>query len=1125
MAVISVNTPSGVKRVMIAGDTPTDAELDRLRSRFPDDPDFSYDVVAEQQPEEETATIVDEPDSEIESSSLRYQYGRMDTDEERAGLLTRLLGEGTFERVAEDVFVVDQSKVDPDKREKYGLSDTGQVYVDKPGLSWYDVVDFAGESGAPIAAAVGMSLIASGFGFVPGILMVGAAAAAGKAADEGVEYIQGLQRQTPGEVAAAVAMEGGLALAGEGAGRVVAKMIGRLWKGPGPQISAQRIEELMKKGIPEKLARKYATEEGLAKYRGVLAGGGRPTIFAATGKSLAARLLAVNEKIIPNPKVANDNVRFIRQTIDDLRADRITEVEARAQLDDQAKAIAAQVNIQLSDPDKVFRAIRSHLEEVVEEEMQAFAKAYVPATGVPTEYAEAAKLSARLFQSEANAAYQAAEKLIGPKSQQFSTSNIQETLRNLRKNQKFIKLEGGLFDIIDNTPQMSLADLQQFKAALRVASGDPELVGTGSQFALSDLIKATDDTLNAKFAQLSQDVALGWRSVQYVTGKSDTIAENAARLARWQEAIKTNPLTPKPRNIAGTFHTLRVTPGEKENLRQGLAAWKESNTFYGDGQEHFNNAAVNMINKNANDKYFVTNLDILDTVIREGNAPQLRMYLKAVTPTTGGIAKIAQDRTRAILEQVKTLVGRGEYTRANALVTESGLDDIVPKINPWMEKLPTGDVYRVSETRQYIQSLDDLVTMARAGSRPDVLRNAVRDSLAKSWIDRAKGGSLTDMGEFAPGKFAQKFNSLGPETQNLLFGKENATTMRNVMKNFSLVGAKQDKLLAELPKIGPWSPEQGLRVRLQGLKKAVDTNIEESKFAVLSSIRQGSITNANELVAGVLKQPSSYKKLASIVGETELNKVGGLHDMVMKNLIYNSFKTPLDESSIQSGKWGKSLLEAIDLQNKNGALSTILGNDVIQGLKTLGKGAVDISDVETKGFGGIAAAPAAMALIWGAWVAPFSTLTAAGLIVASSRILRNRGFLKLLTSSRLRADDYKKAIEAGADLPSLAWQRESGKTSYALNRLGSIVSSEIGLVSSSGLYEMPIRETEKQAQVSETLLKRASGEGFTAAERPQLPPQFTMEQALQSNLEESRRRGLDPRLLEVEQRKLLGLSQ
>jgi hypothetical protein len=290
MAVISINTPSGVKRVMIAGDTPTDAELDRLRSRFPDDPDFSYDVAAEQQPEketatvEETATVVYEPDSEIESSSLRYQYGRMETDEERSVLLTRLLGEGTFERVAEDVFVVDQSKVDPDKREKYGLSDTGRVYVDKPGLSWYDVVDFAGESGTPLAAAVGMSLIASGFGFIPGLLMVGAAASAGKAADEGVEYLQGLQRETAGEVAAAVALEGGLALAGEGAGRVVAKMIGRFFKGPGPQISAQRIEELMKKGLPERLARKYATEEGLARYRGIVAGGGRPTIFSATGK-------------------------------------------------------------------------------------------------------------------------------------------------------------------------------------------------------------------------------------------------------------------------------------------------------------------------------------------------------------------------------------------------------------------------------------------------------------------------------------------------------------------------------------------------------------------------------------------------------------------------------------------------------------------------------------------------------------------------------------------------------------------------------------------------------------------------------------------------------------------------
>ena len=244
----------------------------------------------------------------------------------------------------------------------------------------------------------------------------------------------------------------------------------------------------------------------------------------------------------------------------------------------------------------------------------------------------------------------------------------------------------------------------------------------------------------------------------------------------------------------------------------------------------------------------------------------------------------------------------------------------------------------------------------------------------------------------------------------------------------------------------------------------------------------------------------------------------------MKNLIYNSFKTPLDEASLQSGAWGKSLLDAIELQNKNGALSTILGNDVVQGLKTLGKGGVDISDVSIKGFGGIAAAPAAMALLWGAWAAPLTTLGAAGLIVGSSRILRNKSFLKLLTSPRLRSVDYKKAIEAGADLPSLAWQRESGTMTYALNRLGSIMSSEIGLVSSSGLFGIPPREIRKEAEVAEAF---NIPQGTPRTRQPTtgtLPPQYTMEKALQSNLEEARRRGIDPRLLEVEQRKLLGLS-
>ena len=185
---------------------------------------------------------------------------------------------------------------------------------------------------------------------------------------------------------------------------------------------------------------------------------------------------------------------------------------------------------------------------------------------------------------------------------------------------------------------------------------------------------------------------------------------------------------------------------------------------------------------------------------------------------------------------------------------------------------------------------------------------------------------------------------------------------------------------------------------------------------------------------------------------------------------------------------------------------------------------MDISDVSIKGFGGIAAAPAAMALLWGAYAAPFATLGAAGLIVGSSRILRNKSFLKLLTSPRLRTADYKKAIEAGADLPSLAWQRESGSKTYALNRLGSIMSSEIGLVSSSGLYGMPGKEFEKQATARMTL-EDPSESRAPVAGRAQLPPQFTREQALQSNLlEDAKRRGIDPRLLEQEQRKLLGLS-
>ncbi len=118
-----------------------------------------------------------------------------------------------------------------------------------------------------------------------------------------------------------------------------------------------------------------------------------------------------------------------------------------------------------------------------------------------------------------------------------------------------------------------------------------------------------------------------------------------------------------------------------------------------------------------------------------------------------------------------------------------------------------------------------------------------------------------------------------------------------------------------------------------------------------------------------------------------------------------------------------------------------------------------------KGFGGIAAAPAAVGLI--ALAASGQIMAAAGAlgsVVLLSRVMRNNNVLRLLTSSRMRKSDYEAALKAGADLPDLNVVKAQGEKVYNLNRLGSILASEASLIAGSGILGEMGGEERKQIE-------------------------------------------------------------
>ena len=1044
MGIINITTPEGIRNVRISGDTPTEEEMIKIREAFPNatGEDFNYTITGQSETQTETPPA---PVGEVEDSWLRFQLARMDDDEEKQNLLNQLLGVGTSERIAEDTFVIDQAKLDPSIREKYGLGETGRIYLDEPGFTWDDIIDFGGEAGPETIAAIGASLMATGVGIVPGMLIVGAAAGAAKAADELIEYGQGLNRQSAGEVAGMIATSAVSNALFEGGGRVVAKGIGRLIKGPGPEVSASRIAELQSLGFKPRQARVVAREEALAGYSKLISEGAKPTIQAATGKSLAARALAINEKIAPNPKVGRANATFINNVIKQFDEGVLNEEQALKMLADNNSSVASSIALKLADPDEAFALSQKHLDDIVAKELAEYESRFVPSQLLPQQFTNNLEMAATLFKTEANNLYDVAGSTIG-KQRIFNIDSVVKQIDELAEDNHFVQYSGSLFNTIKERAAqggMSIGELQQLRSALNVARGDTNLISSAAQGGIGKLISTVDGLMDAKQIELARDVANGFRMLRHPAGTVDSAGNS----------------------IGGRYYKVDINPSEMATLREGLDQWSKANAFYKEGQKKFNNTAVNTILRSAKDKFFNSNIDVLNTVVEAGNAPKLAMYLNSVTPTLNMTQKLARPGASDLIENVKQLVDADNFKGAEELVKNSGLEGIIPKIQGFIDDLPAGDVFRISQKKAYMEELTNLSQLARSGANPQLMRESVRNSLAKTWINRTKEGATDSLGKFNSADFATKFTALGEDLQNALFGKTNATSMREAMEAFQ-AGSLDEKTAAQLFNALPTMTNQSLKGQITFLKEITEKAAAESQDKVLSAIRTGSIDSPSTLVNGLLKNPTSYNSLRKVVGDAELEKVGGVKDMVMNNLLRGSLsKQGFNETSIQSGAWGRGLKDSILSQNKNGALTTIFGDETVTNLTKLADDAIKISDMPIKGFGGIAAAPAAVGLI--ALAASGQIMAAAGAlgsVVLLSRVMRNNNVLRLLTSSRMRKSDYEAALKAGADLPDLNVVKAQGEKVYNLNRLGSILASEASLIAGSGILGEMGGEERKQIE-------------------------------------------------------------
>ena len=1159
MGQITIDTPQGPKTGIIAGNTPTEQEINKIKELYPasEGESFNYRVITadpSSQPrtknpdevritgglttysppftpaKEQETTTPSAPVGEVTDSYFRFLLGRMDDDEEKQNLLNQLLGVGTSERIAEDTFIIDQSKINPQIRERFGFADEGKIYLDKPGLTLLDFADFGGEAGPEVLTAMGAAIAASGLGWLPGMAMVGGAAAFAKAADEAVEWAQGLNRQSAGEVAGMIATSGVTNALGDVGGRLLISSLGRVIKGGGADVAASRVEELtkaytkinadrsLKEGFmqsfarPKTLAKRAAKEEASANMLRNIRMGARPTVEAAAGKGLSARAQAIYEKLFKNPSVGQANVAFINKTLQQMDKGILNEKEAVKLLTQQQSDIANQVAQRLADPEQAFALSQQHLKDIVAKELAEYTAKFNPSKQMPEEYADNLILSATLFRTEANNMYDIAQKTIGEKAL-YDISPIVKVIDDLAKDQPFVQYTGSLFGTIQKRAaegKMGIGELQQLRSALYVAKGDPELVSSASQGGISKLISSVADLMKSKQIELAQDVARGFRIEKIEAG---ALPPSAPGLP---DHIFT---TIKPRT---TFRKVEFNPTEMATLREGLDQWDKANAFYKEGQERFNNAAVNTILKNAKNKSYNSNIDVVKNIVEEGNAPKLAMYLAAVTPSQNMVQKLSRPGATDFIEQVKGLVDADDFRGAEELVKNSGLEGVIPKIQGFMDDLPANDVFRKSQKQAYLKELDGLSQLSRAGTNPAAMRESIRNGLAKTWIDQTKGLSDDTLGGFNPSTFADEFKNLGPDLQNVLFGKTNAASMREAMETFkasAITPANAQELFDSLPNL----TNVGLKEGIENLQKIFTQAASESDDAVLASIKSGKISNPLGLVDGVLGSPSSYNRLKNVVGADELGKVGGLQDTVINNLLHNGVKGSIESGTVQSGAWGKSFKAAIENQNKNGALNTILGADTVAQLTKLADDAVKVSDAPIAGFGGLVQASLPLALL--SMVAHFdlgAAATTAGTMVLMSRFLRNPGILKLLTSQRVRSREFQKAVEAGADLST-----QQGPVVWTLNRGSDLMIREASLIASSGILGEMTEEGGKQIREEYRKGREELGYDSGREQSKQFPRVFpkgdlSVEELFRRGAESGNVPGAEKILREIEKQKLMG---
>lgn len=674
-----------------------------------------------------TETAVAEPTPEIDRSGvkdygLRANLARADNASEYQ---LRLKDAGFsedmyFQDPQTGQFVLRLDSVPADLKKQYGLKGSGNLQIEDDEIfTKQDIAEFFSANSGPILGGIAASVATGGLGIIPAMVAAGAGSAGGYLLEEGVEYAGGVQDQDLASVGRTAAYEAIAGSLGEGVGRGVAAVGGRLIKGPGGDIA----------------------NETRALGREAVSAGALPTIKAATTRPILGRLQAIHEGVFPNLAAAKANGQAVIRRVQELKAQQglVDDVDynaIRSALDRDIKRI-------YGTPEDLIKEANENLDKIVQKEINTV-KDYFgkPDPRGARPVAEALQIAKQTFDEDVASLYGKADLLLG-RTPIVDTRNIKSTLSQIIQDNPAMGLERNAFGkfVMDMDDTVSVQTANSLRTMLNQASFDPSLVGAADRAMLTRLNKSVQN------AFINSEAAL-----------ASVLAGNAPA-----------------RTAGGQFVSLK----NLATAREGLRTLREAQRFYSKGVDRFQDAMASKLFQQYRTGIDFNPEALTDPkfgLLTPNNGEGMRRFLNATVPSGRAGNAVPRDITDVVPDTNITLPN-GDVQNLKEAIRFLPQDDPLRRHYEEVFQNQQRFATQVQEARRSGVEQREAVRRQIAGSYLNKMFDQNRDLLGR--IDPAKvADEIRKLGSTAKVLFKEGQNGQYRQVMDSL--KDMATLGRNI---------------------------------------------------------------------------------------------------------------------------------------------------------------------------------------------------------------------------------------------------------------------------------------------------------------------------------------------------------